>query len=111
MLQEEKKGKSVSHTDLMIPLFFGEILGIDVSLKPAFQKLVEQLLREFDVALTMFAEFDDNKMFFSLLWENWKDFIKGKTSAQVILSAEDLLWLRGTLKHITYYNKRYLIPG
>jgi hypothetical protein len=28
----------------------------------------------------------------------------------VQLTIEDLLWLRGTLKHITYYNKRYLIP-
>jgi hypothetical protein len=27
------------------------------------------------------------------------------------INADDLLRLRGALKHITYYNKRYLIPG
>jgi hypothetical protein len=110
MLKEEKKGNAPAYVELMISIFFGEILGIDVSLRPAFQKIIHQLLAEFDFALALFAEFDDNTLFFSLLWENWKEFIKGKEIAQVQLTIEDLLWLRGTLKHITYYNKRYLIP-
>jgi hypothetical protein len=118
MLEEDKKAKKTLVPERMFGLFFGDILGLDVSLAKDFQKIISQLLEEFGFALSLFTEFDDNKAFFSLLWENWKDFVKVASPAgrndeplNVALSAEDLLRLRGTLKHITYYNKRYLIPG
>jgi hypothetical protein len=111
MLQEEKRKKVTFSADFMIVVFFKEILGLDISLFSAFRDLVDKLLQEFDFVLALFAEFDDNKMFFSLLWENWKEYFKGKDDSQAVFTAEDILWLRGTLKHITYYNKRYLIPG
>ncbi|MDR2190251.1 MAG: hypothetical protein LBP53_03530 [Candidatus Peribacteria bacterium] len=63
--------------------------------------------------MTLFAEFDDNKEFFSLLRENRKTFMKGKEAVAYLklgYTAEDILRLRGVWKHITYYNKRYLIP-
>jgi hypothetical protein len=63
--------------------------------------------------LTLFTEFDDNKEFFHLLRENRKHFMKGKEHfdhKELGVNADDLLRLRGALKHITYYNKRYLIP-
>jgi hypothetical protein len=36
---------------------------------------------------------------------------KSDQQKQELFSTEDLLWLRWVLKHITYYNKRYLIPA
>jgi hypothetical protein len=50
------------------------------------------------------------------LKENWIDFLKKmwkKTDLekQASFSIEDLLRLRWVIKHITYYNKRYLIPS
>jgi hypothetical protein len=112
MLEEDKKAKKTLHPERMFALFFGDILGLDASLSKDFEKIVAQLFEEFGFALSLCTEFDDNKAFFGLLWDNRKEFVKGKPEPlDIALSAEDLLWLRGTLKHITYYNKRYLIPG
>ncbi|MDR0649893.1 MAG: hypothetical protein LBG59_00355 [Candidatus Peribacteria bacterium] len=114
ILTEDKKQKKSTEPDHLFGFFFGDILGLDVSLSPAFQELIPQLLEEFGFALTLFTEFDDNKEFFKLLWENWKHFMKGKehfNHKELGVYADDLLRLRGALKHITYYNKRYLIPG
>ena len=110
-LEEGKKETTPVDVEPLFTLFFRDILGLDISLFKSMQAVLGQMLEEFGFALRLFIEFDDNRMFFSLLWENWKDFIKGKEAGQVMLTAEDSLRLRGTLKHITYYNKRYLIPG
>jgi hypothetical protein len=62
------------------------------------------------------VEFDDNKEFFSILKENRMEFLKklwkkSELEKENSFSIEDYLWLRWVLKHITYYNKRYLIPS
>jgi len=115
-LEEEKKEKATPSCSCahLIAMLFGDILGLDVSLSKPINLALDQILEEFGFALRLFAEFDDNKMFFSLLRENWKDFTKGKEHLnhdELGLTTEDLLRFRGVLKHITYYNKRYLIPG
>jgi hypothetical protein len=69
------------------------------------------MISDFSFAFALFVEFDDNKDLFELLRENRKRFIEKKELSQIVFSPEDVLRLRGTLKHITYYNKRYLIPG
>ena len=78
--------------------------------------MIDTLIEQFGSIFAIFVEFDDNKQFFSIIKENWIDFLKkmGKKSdqqKQELFSTEDLLRLRGVLKHITYYNKRYLIPS
>ena len=108
---QNKKSKKSQHPQLLLKIFLLDILGIDSALFPDMKKVIDWLLEEFSFALMLFAEFDDNKAFFYLLWENWKNVVKNKDSSHITLSSEDLLWLRGIFKHITYYNKRYLIPS
>ncbi|MDR0369777.1 MAG: hypothetical protein LBH96_04655 [Candidatus Peribacteria bacterium] len=68
-------------------------------------------MSDLSFALTIFCEFDDNKAFFTLLWENRKNIVDASSKGEIVFSSDDLLWLRGIFKHISYYNKRYLIPA
>jgi hypothetical protein len=83
---------------------------LDVEIWELFSNVLQTLVSEFSFSLSLFSEFDDNKAFFALLWENWKNAVDVSPEGKITFSADDLLWLRGIFKHISYYNKRYLIP-
>ena len=113
-VQEQNKVK----LDLLLlkKVYILHILNWDVSLFSLWSKLIDYLLGQFWMAFSTFVEFDDNKEFFSILKENWIDFLKkiwkkSELEKENLFSIEDFLRLRGVLKHITYYNKRYLIPN
>jgi uncharacterized membrane protein YsdA (DUF1294 family) len=109
-LRQETEQKTSAYATLLLETFLLEILGIENNLFTHFREVIHQLLSEFSFAFALFVEFDDNKDLFGLLRENRKRFIGKKELAQITFTPEDVLRLRGTLKHITYYNKRYLIP-
>ena len=116
MVQEADKWKRNFDLSLLKRVYILQILNWDESLFTAWCKLIDTLLEQFGAAFSLFVEFDDNKEFFSILKENWVDFVKklwkkSDSEKQSAFSYEDLLWLRWVLKHITYYNKRFLIPG
>jgi len=113
-VQEQNKVK----LDLLLlkKVYILHILNWDISLFSLWSKLIDYLLGQFWMAFSIFVEFDDNKEFFSILKENWIDFLKkiwkkSELEKENLFSIEDFLRLRGVLKHITYYNKRYLIPN
>lgn len=116
MLQESENGKKHLDLSLLKRVYILKVLNWDESLYSVWCKLIDTLLEQFWSAFSLFVEFDDNKEFFSILKENWLDFLKklwkkSDIEKQLAFSFEDLLWLRWVLKHITYYNKRYLIPN
>ena len=49
---------------------------------------------------------------FALIAKNWDSFSAEKSEEQLLasFSGEDLVWFRGLLKNIAYYNKRFVIP-
>lgn len=101
---------------LLKRVYLLQILNRDESLYSVWSAMLDTLLEQFGSIFAIFVEFDDNKQFFPIIKENWQEFVKklGKKSdqqKQELFSTEDLLWLRWVLKHITYYNKRYLIPA
>ena len=101
---------------LLKRIYLLKILNRDESLYSAWSTMIDILLEQFWSIFAIFVEFDDNKQFFSIIKENWIDFLKklwkkSDLQKQDLFSIEDLLRLRGVLKHITYYNKRYLIPS
>ena len=116
MVQEADKWKRNLDLSLLKRVYLLQILNWDESLFTAWSKLIDTLLEQFGAAFSIFVEFDDNKEFFGILKENWIDFVKklwkkSDSEKQSAFSFEDLLWLRWVLKHITYYNKRFLIPS
>ena len=115
-IQEGEKEKSRFNLLLLKRIYISHILNWDSSLFPVWSKLIDTLLEQFGAAFSIFVEFDDNKEFFSILKENWMEVLKKMWKKSEIekensFSIEDFLRLRWVLKHITYYNKRYLIPN
>ena len=101
---------------LLKKIYILQILNWDKLLLSDWINLIDELLWQFWAAFSTFVEFDDNKEFLLILKENWVDFVKklwkkSDLEKQAAFSFEDLLRLRWVLKHITYYNKRFLIPN
>ena len=116
MVQESNKEGKNFDLSLLKRVYILQVLNWDESLFATWSKLIDTLLEQFGAAFSIFVEFDDNKEFFSILKENWIDFVKklwkkSDGEKQSAFSFEDLLWLRWVFKHITYYNKRFLIPS
>ena len=67
---------------------------------------------EFQDFLKIWIELDDNSDFFKFIAKNTQKFFGKKDKSEIIrsFSAEDVLWFRGLLKNISYYNQRYIIP-
>ena len=115
-VQEQDKNGEKFDLSLLKKVYILHILNRDSTLFTVWSKLIDLLLDQFGMALSTFVEFDDNKEFFSILKENWLEFLKkmwkkSELEKENLFSIEDFLWLRWVLKHITYYNKRYLIPS
>ena len=115
-MQDKDKEKSKFNLTLLKKVYVLHILNWDNSLFAVWSKLIDTLLEQFWSAFSIFVEFDDNKEFFSILKENWMEFLKklwkkSELEKENSFSIEDFLRLRWVLKHITYYNKRYLIPS
>jgi hypothetical protein len=115
-IQEQDKEKTRYNLTLLKRAYILHILNRDNSLFMVWSKLIDTLLEQFWAAFSIFVEFDDNKEFFSILKENRMEFLKklwkkSELEKENSFSIEDFLRLRWVLKHITYYNKRYLIPN
>ena len=115
-IQWQNGEKSKLNLLLLKKVYISHILNRDDSLVPMWFKLIDTLLEQFWSAFSIFVEFDDNKEFFSILKENRMEFLKkmwkkSEQEKENSFSIEDFLRLRWVLKHITYYNKRYLIPS
>ncbi len=116
LIQEAKPNEKKMNLSLLKKTYILQVLNLDNSLCASISRMIDVLLEQFWSAISLFVEFDDNKEFFSLLKENWCEFLKNQEKKtdkdwDSVFSLEDLLWLRWVLKHITYYNKRYLIPN
>ena len=115
-IQEQKDEKGRLNLSLLKKVYILHVLNWDISLFSVWSKLIDILIEQFWAAFSIFVEFDDNKEFFSILKENRTEFLKklwkkSELEKENSYSIEDFLRLRWVLKHITYYNKRYLIPG
>lgn len=107
------KDKQDYHLQEIKEIYFQEILHLDKWLLPLLIPFLDDVNQKFWNVITLFMEFDDNKEFFAILKDNWLEFLKRnkKKTLYRAFSFEDILRLLGVLKHITYYNKRYLIPN
>ncbi len=115
-IQQQEGEKMKVNLTLLKKVYILHILNRDNSLFSVWSKLIDTLLEQFWSAFSIFVEFDDNKEFFSILKENRMEFLKklwkkSELEKENSFSIEDFLRLRWVLKHITYYNKRYLIPS
>lgn len=97
---------------LLERLYIVDVINVREDFCDLFYGLFAHLQEHFTPLLQSRGDIHDNQSFFMIWLNNWLSFCKGKSHDDIsqAVVGEDIIWLRGYLKHIAYYNRRYLIP-
>lgn len=111
-LEQDKKSLSHEKNEILLMIYVRDILGIKSKKADQVFKVMLETIKEVMPILKLWIPLDDNKSFFALIAKNWDSFSAEKSEEQLLasFSGEDLVWFRGLLKNIAYYNKRFVIP-
>lgn len=111
-LEQDKKSLSHEKNEILFMIYVRDILGIKSKKADQVFKVMLETIKEVMPILKLWISLDDNKSFFALIAKNWDSFSTEKSEEQLLasFSGEDLVWFRGLLKNIAYYNKRFVIP-
>ena len=112
-LEQDKRSLSHGKNEILLMIYVRDILGIKIKKADQVFKVMIETIKEVMPILKLWISLDDNKSFFALIAKNWDSFSAEKSEDQLLasFSGEDLVWFRGLLKNIAYYNKRFVIPG
>ena len=111
-LEQDKRSLSHGKNEILLMIYVRDILGIKIKKADQVFKVMIETIKEVMPILKLWISLDDNKSFFALITKNWDSFSAEKSEEQLLasFSGEDLVWFRGLLKNIAYYNKRFVIP-
>lgn len=111
-LEQKEKAPSREKNEILLMVYVRDILEIKIKKADQVFKLMIETIEEVMPILKLWISLDDNKGFFDLIAKNWDSFCAEKTEDQLLasFSGEDLVWFRGLLKNIAYYNKRFVMP-
>ena len=112
-LNKEEKKIIRDKAPMLILLYAKDILLSDIFwVWEQVYDALYQTVMELQPLLELWCWLDDNVQFFELFVKNWKSYISKKRVDTLYkdLSIDDIVWFRGLLKNITYYNKRFVIP-
>ena len=111
-LEQDKKSLSHEKNEILLMIYVRDILGIKIKKADQVFNVMLETIKELMPILKLWISLDDNKSFFALIAKNWDSFSAEKSEEQLLasFSGEDLVWFRGLLKNIAYYNKRFVIP-
>ena len=111
-LEQKEKAPSREKNEILLMVYIRDILGIKIKKADQVFKVMVETIEELKPILKLWISLDDNKGFFDLIAKNWASFCAEKTEDQLLasFSGEDLVWFRGLLKNIAYYNKRFVMP-
>ena len=111
-LEQDKRSLSHGKNEILLMIYVRDILGIKIKKADQVFKVMIETIKEVMPILKLWISLDDNKSFFALITKNWDSFSAEKPEEQLLasFSGEDLVWFRGLLKNIAYYNKRFVIP-
>ena len=111
-LEQDKRSLSYGKNEILLMIYVRDILGIKIKKADQVFKVMIETIKEVMPILKLWISLDDNKSFFALIAKNWDSFSAEKSEEQLLasFSGEDLVWFRGLLKNIAYYNKRFVIP-
>ncbi len=109
---EESHQKSY-HSDILIDLYCTTILQSNDSSHHILRIHIKTLLTEYSDILTLWTLLDDNQDYMYIGFNNRNTWSENNDLTNIAdsLTDEDLIRFMGYLKHITYYNKRFLIPN
>ncbi len=110
--QSEKNGHSYLAEDLFLKIYIIDVLNIAEEYYPFFAALIKELATTWKPLWSLWISLDDNAAYFQIGYENRKFFILNKSAEDIMTGVvgEDIIWLRGYLKNIRYYNIRFVVP-
>lgn len=109
---KKSKNPTPEKLDYLWIMYWSDLLGIKNQKAAELLNVLKEQCKNFQPFLKVWIELDDNKEFLDLITKNIESFFRKKNEAQLLkaFSGDDIIWFRGLLKNITYYNKRYLFP-
>lgn len=110
--QQERQTEQDLEVGLFKRLYVSDILQCSTAWVDAFLEIVDRLLVEYHPLLELWTRLDDNEQYFALALENRKQFVVQKNNEAIMnsITGDDVVWCRGFLKTITYYNRRIIRP-
>lgn len=94
--------------DLLITIYLQSVLLLPLDKLFKFQDSIWALYNKYQILLSKITTIDDNHYFLEVWVDCRRIYISKEFKSDI--SIEDSLWLRGYLKHATFYNKRYILP-
>jgi hypothetical protein len=112
-LTSQTKKEHMHLIDALIHIYIVDVLQITQWRKDELKELLHYQISYYAHLLSLWIKLDDNGQFFAIAYENRQFFIAGKTVDTIMhtVSWEDVVWLRGFFKTITYYNRRFVKPS
>ncbi|MFA5748109.1 MAG: hypothetical protein WC872_03255, partial [Candidatus Absconditabacterales bacterium] len=109
---EEKNIKKNLNINFIIKIYLKDFLQIDEYYHKGFVQIIENIYSTFFDIMQNWLGVDDNRDYLKIGLDNWIAFGEGKSLEEISkkIIGEDVIWFKGFLKNITYYNKRFLIP-
>ncbi len=88
------------------------VLQVTEDTMVAMSDMIDSLLIRYESLLAPRVVVDENEKYLEFGLQNWLAYCEGKEETHIVsgVMGEDVIWFRGYLKTITYYNKRYFIP-
>jgi hypothetical protein len=111
--QLEQKHQLSFRRHLLVQAVVSDLYNIKAPIDLSFLNACMYVIQRYEDMISKRIKIDDNKGFLDIGGEQWISFIDGKSDQEILTDVigEDMMWLRGYLKNISYYNKRYLIPS
>jgi hypothetical protein len=101
-----------SHIDALCKIYILDVLNVWDEYAARIVPMIKHVLGIYCDLFHAMNGIDDNMWYIKIARDNWEQYCYKKKPEDIFwgLSGEDIIWFRGFLKTISYYNKRYIIP-
>lgn len=100
------------HIQTLQVIYIQDILMIDKQYTSLFMLMIEYVRKRYDGLLQQRLTLDENQWYIDIWWTNRLDYATQKDQQTLVqgLRWEDIVRWRWFLKHLSYYNRRYVMP-
>lgn len=106
------RNQKPDHLQVLFSFYVADILMLsDIFTTPIYE-VFTSILHDFSGIFELILPLDDNMWYVKIAYDNWQSYCKNKSEDTIFswLAGEDIIWFRGFLKTVTYYNRRYILP-
>lgn len=109
-LEKQQEKKIDLQIFRLVNLYCKEVLCLTDDESDQCSKIIFDLYEQYKDLITLWVKIDDNQYFLEVGTDCRWIFLSKEGAVPHSISTEDIMRFGGYLKHITYYNKRFIIP-